>query len=546
MSFLWGFIMFFICHTVANIFANNLYCYIQEKKSKEVNRYAIKQYLTKSAISFVVYIAIFIVAITVEAFSEHISAILIGNGIGFITAFIHFRQMADDNYIKQKAKNEWNSCNSMTFEEKRKKLSMQNPIKETTKEENVFSISLFIKSEFLYGRLADIKVVTDGINKTFYDKATNRIYISDEDNETEDSFNEALLICFQDAICVEQRIRKDSISTAPSKELDKFSSLEEAEKWEYEMRNNITPESFFEIQHEMPGFGFPTDKEKIDPIGDFNKLIERRNAGEELSVAEKSKIIFSKIFGSYGENIDLNSAEEDCLKLLKNVESLKPEDKSDDKVFIKWYKSWQMANVLLGTIYGYKKEYIKSAYHFMASGHNDHFLSMGALVLKMPYNGFINYVLKQIPKTHIVKANYEGCGFTKENPMGACNQISATSLQPTFANFIITRMCGLNGEVIVAIKDGFAINGYLKRVGSCGPNINGNGIIDKYKALIIDKEYNLKEIELYFDGYFEEINFGPDFEKKECKIPNGFTIRPTCLNDMHLKYIDSDGNELKR
>jgi len=125
MGFLLGLIMFFICHTVANIFTNNLYCYIQEEKADDVNRYAMKQYLTKTIISFIVYIAIFIVAITVEAFSEHTAAILIGNGIGFITAIIHFKLMADENYIKQRAKNEWNSWNYMSFEEKREKLKKQ-------------------------------------------------------------------------------------------------------------------------------------------------------------------------------------------------------------------------------------------------------------------------------------------------------------------------------------------------------------------------------------------------------------------------------------
>ena len=135
MGFLWGFIMFFICHTVANIFANNLYCYIKEEKAEDVNRYAMKQYLTKTIISCVVYIAIFIVVLTVEAFSEYTAAILIGNGIGFITAFIHFRLIADDNYIKQKAKNEWNSWNYMSFEEKREALKKQQEVNT----ENIYS-----------------------------------------------------------------------------------------------------------------------------------------------------------------------------------------------------------------------------------------------------------------------------------------------------------------------------------------------------------------------------------------------------------------------
>ena len=48
MKFLYGIIMFFICHTLVNIFANNIYCYIQEEKSEEVNQYAMKQYLIKN------------------------------------------------------------------------------------------------------------------------------------------------------------------------------------------------------------------------------------------------------------------------------------------------------------------------------------------------------------------------------------------------------------------------------------------------------------------------------------------------------------------
>lgn len=132
MGFLSGLIMFLICHTVANIFANNLYCYIQEEKAEDVNRYAMKQYLINTIVSFVVYIVILIISLTVEAFSEYITAILIGNGIGFITAFIHFRVMAEDNYMKQKAKNEWNSWNYMSFEEKRETLKKQEVESETT------------------------------------------------------------------------------------------------------------------------------------------------------------------------------------------------------------------------------------------------------------------------------------------------------------------------------------------------------------------------------------------------------------------------------
>lgn len=118
MGFLYGAIMFFICHTVANMFANNIYFYIMEEKNEDPNKHALKQFLIKSIISFAAYISVFIIALTVKIFSEHNAAILIGNGIGFITAFIQFRLTADKNYIKQKAKIEWDSWNYMSFEEK--------------------------------------------------------------------------------------------------------------------------------------------------------------------------------------------------------------------------------------------------------------------------------------------------------------------------------------------------------------------------------------------------------------------------------------------
>lgn len=162
MGFLWGFIMFFICHTVANIFANNLYCYIQEEKAEDVNRYAMKQYLTKTIISFVVYVAIFIVALTVEALFEHTAAILIGNGVGFITAFIHFRLIADDNYMKQKEKNAWNSWNYMSFEEKRETLKKQQELSHQ---------NTYTKIPTVYQKIKSLHHIDDDYED--YEEATN-------------------------------------------------------------------------------------------------------------------------------------------------------------------------------------------------------------------------------------------------------------------------------------------------------------------------------------------------------------------------------------
>lgn len=125
MAILWGAIIFFICHTIANIFETNIYCYVKEEKSDSPNSYAMKQYLIKVSICLASYITVFFVAMLVKPFADNKAAILIGNGIGFITGTIHFKLMAEENYQKLKAKYEWDSWNYMSFEEKRETIRRQ-------------------------------------------------------------------------------------------------------------------------------------------------------------------------------------------------------------------------------------------------------------------------------------------------------------------------------------------------------------------------------------------------------------------------------------
>lgn len=118
MSFLWGFLMFFICHTLCNTFLLNIYCFRQEENSTERNKYAQKRYLISACISFIIYIALLCISLNVLPFCDNKSAILIGNGIGFMTGSIHYHLIAKDNYLKQKAKNEWKTFDYMSEEEK--------------------------------------------------------------------------------------------------------------------------------------------------------------------------------------------------------------------------------------------------------------------------------------------------------------------------------------------------------------------------------------------------------------------------------------------
>lgn len=304
----------------------------------------------------------------------------------------------------------------------------------------------------------------------------------------------------------------------------------------------MTLENFYKVQHELPWFGFPLEDEKKDPVGDFEKVRNKKYKGEKLTVKEMSKLIYANIFGSFGQEIDLDKAEKDTLILLKELESNKPDDLEDDESYLPWIIDWQRVQVLLGTIYAYKKEFIKSAYHFMAYGVNDNFLCFDALTLMRPYYDFIYFVLGQLKNLKPKKAKYT-CGFSSDNPMGAYKQAKEVYLNPYAALYTFSRMVGKNGEVIAAVQDGSFTKGYIKRECTVGYNVTNTGMIDKYKVLIIDKNYNVLETEFYYDGYFEDVEGGV---KINCKIADGFTVRGPVLSNYSTRYVTSDESVITR
>ena len=238
MGFLWGFIMYFISHTFVNSFANNLYCYWLENKAEDANRYAIKQYLTNAIISIVVYITVFIVALTVDIFSEHTSAILIGSGIGFITAFIHFIIIADDNYAKQKQKNDARSLSYMSFEEKMKAIEEQQNV---DAKETYSRTSTNQTKKSLHHIYDDDYIETFGKNKSYCEIITE--YFENEKNlktniEVAPNGDEIITVNYQInylwTLCIEIDENKEIITiytpffnVAPSKRNDIYEILNE-------------------------------------------------------------------------------------------------------------------------------------------------------------------------------------------------------------------------------------------------------------------------------------------------------------------------------
>lgn len=91
MAFLWGFIMYFICHTIAASFETSISRYLKEKHSDNADYYAMKQHTKNIGICIAIYIGLLALGMLVYPFAKHRMAILIGNCIGFITGSIHFK-----------------------------------------------------------------------------------------------------------------------------------------------------------------------------------------------------------------------------------------------------------------------------------------------------------------------------------------------------------------------------------------------------------------------------------------------------------------------
>ena len=182
--------------------------------------------------------------------------------------------------------------------------------------------------------------------------------------------------------------------------------------------------------------------------------------------------------------------------------------------FVEWIKKYAEWQILLGTAYAYDGDYVKASYHLMKG------LNTDALNLSLAYCDFARYIfkkLKELPKT---EANYEGVGFNAETPMGSVGK--RVYLDASAAIQTIPEMEGNEGEILIARKpEGLdVVYGSLERKGSvCNSQ---KMMIDIYETLLIDKDYNLKTVRFYFNGYFGE-------ENNMIRIADNFTLRDAFL-----------------
>lgn len=299
-------------------------------------------------------------------------------------------------------------------------------------------------------------------------------------------------------------------------------------------------EFFADMQKSLPGFGdenylmlpqeefecilknvlpnYESKKNNIEDFSDTSLIACFEN--NDITLKDIKFVILSFIFGAYGCTVNLDFAERMSTALLNITNSYKPEKYSIiDKEYTCWLSEISVPYILLGTVYAYKKEYIKAAYYFMLG------LKTNAVNLNMPYCDFIYYILRKLNEIQKKEATYFGCGFDAENSMGS---VAGNILIANKSLEIISEMEGLKGEVIVAQPGRAHMYGHLQRLGSI--RNQRHQMIDIYETYVIDRDFNLYKVKLFFNGYFtggltEAIRTAKGFKLKENSLKNlYFTI----------------------
>ena len=222
--------------------------------------------------------------------------------------------------------------------------------------------------------------------------------------------------------------------------------------------------------------------------------------------------IFAMIFGGFGCSVDLEKAKLLATIKFGQVEKQCPKDKSiDNPTYVRWLGLYAQYNILLGTVFAYLHNYPMAAYLLMNG------LKSRAVNLFLPYCDFIKYILAKVSDMPSEPAEYFGCGFSADEPMGGV-ELNGGTLLTNMAEIIIPALEGDDGEQILAFR-GNQIYGNLKRRGSTNSH-NFRNCIDIYDVLLITRRFEIKRFRLYFNGYFTREN------RYLIKLPQGFHLNP--------------------
>lgn len=240
---------------------------------------------------------------------------------------------------------------------------------------------------------------------------------------------------------------------------------------------------------------------------------------EKLSTSEKIKLAFIMTFGIHGSRIDLDKA----LLIVENIYNktrlINPFDvvndeysfpisyyTKDDSVSNHVYKSWLEnighISVILGTIYAYKNEVVKSCYYFLQA------LKTENLFISESYYDFMNYMfsrLSDLPKTSYL-----------ENPIENRLYSDPHSVKLGLQNRIISDLVNDNEDMIVAHYMNGHIYGYIKHTED-----------DVCETWIITSKFELKRFNFELRDKFTipVTDMRYNFERLEIELPGNFRIK---------------------
>ena len=271
---------------------------------------------------------------------------------------------------------------------------------------------------------------------------------------------------------------------------------------------SMDEEYFAELQKECCWFTLPFFEElpNVDP----NKDILNDPIWENDTYVIRH--IFAMIFGGFGFSVDLKNAKLLATIKFSQVESQSPSDKSlNNPAYISWLGKYAQYNILLGTVFAYLHNYNIAAY-LLLNG-----LKTRAITLFMPYCDFIKHIISKVEEMSSEPAEYLGCGFSVNEPIGGI-ELNGGTLFPQVAEMLIPSLEGDNGEMVLSYR-GSQRYGTLKRLHSTRSE-NFSNIIDVYEVLLITRKFEIKKLRLYFNGYFTHEN------RHQIRVPNGFHINP--------------------
>lgn len=234
----------------------------------------------------------------------------------------------------------------------------------------------------------------------------------------------------------------------------------------------------------------PLDDDIVNSVKTFED-IKKQN----INSFDAKRIIFAKIFKEDRDIESLDMAEKICWEMLDNLppyEKIKECIKS--KKNIEQIVEYASLQILLGTVYAYKKDYVKSVYHFFAG------IKEEAVNLNDPYCHFIKYVVSKIEDMPKEKEENE---FSAEKIIGfKIDKSDRKIFAPGLAEDLVSKLKGKKGEVVVAYRAVRSMFGLFERQGSVYDK-ESETHIDRYKTFLIDRKYNIKEVIFYISNYID-------------------------------------------